>query len=126
MISNGIRSPDAAEPSGTRATRERDHRLRLLLVMAQGPRVQYLKPGGHMPGLKTHAPVRYEHCGIRRSCAWPSSRTTTRCVWLSGSAEYLNEMKLRLGRWRVGKTVLPQQSSGRRSGCHRHPASRPA
>jgi hypothetical protein len=36
MISNGIRSPDAAEPSGTRVTRERDHRLRLLLVMAQG------------------------------------------------------------------------------------------
>lgn len=34
---NGIRSPDAAEPSGTKATREPDHRLRLLLVMAQGP-----------------------------------------------------------------------------------------
>lgn len=37
MIGNGIRSPDAAEPSGTRPTREPDHGLRLLLVMAQGP-----------------------------------------------------------------------------------------
>jgi hypothetical protein len=37
MIGNVIRSPDPAEPSGMRATRERDRRLRLLLVMAQEP-----------------------------------------------------------------------------------------
>ena len=36
MIGNGIRRPDAAERYGTRATREPDHRLRLLIVMAQG------------------------------------------------------------------------------------------
>jgi len=37
MMSNGIRSTDAAERSGTGATKEPAHGLRLLLVMAQGP-----------------------------------------------------------------------------------------
>jgi hypothetical protein len=37
MIGNGIRLPDAAEPYGTRATREANNRFRLLIVMAQGP-----------------------------------------------------------------------------------------
>jgi hypothetical protein len=36
MIGNGIRRPDATERYGTRATREPDHRLRLLIVMVQG------------------------------------------------------------------------------------------
>lgn len=37
MIDSGIRLPDAAEPYGTRAARKPNHRLRLLIVMAQGP-----------------------------------------------------------------------------------------
>jgi hypothetical protein len=36
VISNGIESPDAAEPWRTRATREPSYRLRLLIVMSQG------------------------------------------------------------------------------------------
>jgi hypothetical protein len=36
MISNGVRMPDAAEPDGKNATRQSHHRLRLLIVMAQG------------------------------------------------------------------------------------------
>jgi hypothetical protein len=37
MIGNAIGLPDAARQHETTATREREHRLRLLLVMAQGP-----------------------------------------------------------------------------------------
>jgi hypothetical protein len=36
MISNGIQSTDAAEPHATTATTQSHHRLRLLIVMAQG------------------------------------------------------------------------------------------
>jgi hypothetical protein len=36
VVGDAVRSPYAAEPSGTSATREPAHRLRLLLVMAQG------------------------------------------------------------------------------------------
>lgn len=35
VISEDVRLPEAAEPYGTRAARE--HRLRLLILMAQGP-----------------------------------------------------------------------------------------
>jgi len=37
MSGDGIQLPDAAEPRRTRGATEPDHRLRLLLVMAQGP-----------------------------------------------------------------------------------------
>lgn len=37
MIGNVVRLPDAAEPYGTRATREPVHRFRLLIMMAKGP-----------------------------------------------------------------------------------------
>jgi hypothetical protein len=36
MTRNAIGLPDTAEPYGTTATREPEHRLRLLIVMAQG------------------------------------------------------------------------------------------
>jgi hypothetical protein len=36
VIGNGIRLPQPAEAYGTRSTREPHHRLRLLIVMAQG------------------------------------------------------------------------------------------
>ena len=37
MMAGGMRLPDAAEPEETRTATEADHRLRLLIVMAQGP-----------------------------------------------------------------------------------------
>ena len=37
MIGNGVQLSDAAEPHGTTAATEPHHRLRLLIVMAQGP-----------------------------------------------------------------------------------------
>jgi hypothetical protein len=37
MINEDVRLPEAAEPYGTRSTGEPDRRLRLLILMAQGP-----------------------------------------------------------------------------------------
>ena len=113
MCGSNIPSQDTAEFCGTRATGEAEHRLRLLIVMAQG-----------LAGVLPDAWRSYARIEEARASALEALRNpqVLRVAILEDNnplrfVEWVAEMELRLGRWRVGKTVFRQQSSsGKRRG----------